>query len=279
MLIRCWGSRGSLPVSSPDCMKFGGDTSCLEIRDDDNRVIIVDAGTGVRRLGQQVAEDNISDIHWFFSHTHLDHIIGFPFFAPLYDPSSKLTIYGHHHPRAHMLELLEKAIRPPYFPIHIRDCKAEVISIEPKNNPLTIGSITIDSIPLSHTGHGLGFKFSSKQGSFVFITDNELGYRHQDGRSYDEYVDFCMGADLLIHDAEYTSEEYATYQGHGHSTLGQAVQLALDAGAKRLGLFHHNCNRTDQEIEGFERDIREYVHHHKADLECFAVSQYMSIDL
>ena len=279
MLIRCWGSRGSLPISGPDSLHFGGDTSCLEVRGDDGTLIIVDAGSGVRRLGQHLASERLTDIHWLFTHTHLDHIMGFPFFMPLHNPRSKITIYDHHHPQAHVLEMLEKAICPPYFPIHIRDCKAKISSCQPHDNPLTIGSITVDSIPLSHTDPGMGFRFSSRGRSCVFLTDNELGYCHDQGRSYEEYVGFCKGADLLIHDAEHTQAEYAQYRGLGHSTVDHALQLALDAGSRRLGLFHHKCDRNDQDILGLEESCRSCVREHNANLECFAVSQYFSIEL
>jgi len=279
MLIRCWGARGSLPISSPDSLQFGGDTSCLEVRGEDNTLVIVDAGTGTRRLGERIAAENMADIHWLFTHTHLDHIMGFPFFMPLHDPRSKITIYDHHHPQAHVLELLEKAICPPYFPIHIRDCKAKIRSLEPESNPVSIQAITVDSIPLSHTGPGLGYRFSTRGRSCVFLTDNELDYCHDHGRSYEDYVNFCKDADLLIHDAEHTQAEYAQYRGLGHSTVDHALQLALDAKVKRLGLFHHKCTRKDQEIVNLERYCRRYAHEQSANLECFAVSQYFNIEL
>ena len=279
MLIRCWGSRGSLPVSHADCIQYGGDTSCLEIRNCDNSVIIVDAGTGARRLGKKLSKESITDIHWLFSHTHYDHIIGFPFFRPLHNAQTHITIYNHFQPHTDILYQIDEAIKPPYFPIRLKDCSATVVAYESAHNPIAIHSLTIDSIALSHTGPGLGFKFASPEKTFVFLTDNELGYRHQHGRAYHEYVEFCSGADLLIHDAEYTADEYQQRRKYGHSTIMQALQLAIDAEVKQLGLFHHNYNRNDVEIAKIENYCNEYVNNKKINLNCLAISQYTSINL
>ena len=278
MLIRCWGSRGSIPVSSPDHVQFGGDTSCLEVREDD-ALIIVDAGTGVRRLGRLLHEEKVETIHWFFSHTHYDHLIGFPFFKPLYDPCVQVWIYEYPQFDNSLLKDIDAAIRPPYFPIQIKDCKSKICSCKVSKNPINIHSLSIDTIPISHTGPGLGFKFQAKGKTCVFLTDNELGYSQGYGVSYSDYVEFCYGADLLIHDAEYTPEEYMFYKGYGHSSISQALQLAIDAHARKFGLFHHNCNRIDREIHELEQYCHEVIYKQNAQTECFAVSQYTRIEL
>lgn len=278
MLIRCWGSRGSIPVSSPDHVQFGGDTSCLEVREEDT-IIIVDAGTGARRLGQLLHREKIHSIHWFFSHTHYDHLIGFPFFQPLFNPRAQITIYEYPQFQNYVLEDIDKAIRPPYFPIQIRDCKSKICSFKVVNHPININSLLIDTIPISHTGPGLGFKFQVNGKTCVFLTDNELGYNHGYGASYSDYVEFCYGADLLIHDAEYTPEEYMFFKGYGHSSISQALQLAIDAHAKKFGFFHHNCNRTDSDIHDLEQYCHEIIYEKKIKIECFAVSQYTRIEL
>ena len=279
MFIRCWGCRGSVPISNAECIQYGGDTSCLEIRDRNNDVIIVDAGTGVRRLGKKLSEENITDIHWFFTHTHYDHIIGFPFFQPLYNSQAHITIYNHLQPRSNIFHQINEAIRPPYFPIRLKDCPATVKPHEPAHNPISIHSFTIETIALSHTGPGIGFKLTSQEKSCVFLTDNELDYCHKHACSYSEYVAFCHGADFLIHDAEYTTEEYARYRQYGHSTVQQSLQLAVDAHVKRLGLFHHNRNRTDEEIEHFERYCNAYTQERAIDLQCVALSQHFALEL
>ena len=280
MRIRCWGSRGSVPVSGREYIKYGGDTTCIEIRDRDAGVVIVDAGTGIRRLGHRLMAEDRYDYHMIFTHAHWDHVMGFPFFKPIYTPRARLRMYRC--PYSKFVEtMLSKVMAPPYFPVPYGQTSAQVSYADDILCSLTfdIGAISVASIPLSHPNTGRGYKFTEDGKTFVFLTDNELQYQHAGGASYDRYLEFAEGADLLMHDAEYTPEEYPSRRRWGHSTYMDALELALDAGVKRLGLFHLNQDRTDGEVDAIVATCREVVDRRGKSLECFAVGADMEFVL
>ncbi len=207
MHIKCWGSRGSIAVSGPDYLKYGGDTTCIEIRAKSGESIIVDAGTGIRRLGNQLVEDNCTVYNFLFTHSHWDHLIGFPFFKPLYLKESQIQIYRCPFPGRFIEEIVNKMMGPPHFPVRYSDLKAKILYVEACPSEFRIGSITVIPISLSHPNGGCGYKFIEDGKSFVFFTDNELGYTHPDGLQPSDYAILCQNADLIFHDAEYTPVE------------------------------------------------------------------------
>lgn len=280
MLIRCWGSRGSVPVSGKEYIRYGGDTTCIEIRNQAGDIIIVDAGTGIRRLGRRLAAEGRYDYHMIFTHAHWDHVMGFPFFKPIYDPRTRLRMYRC--PYSKFVEtMLSKVMAPPYFPVPYGETSARVSYAEDIqcNVAFEIGSLSIQAIPLSHPNTGMGYKFTEGGRSFVFLTDNELQYPHDGGVSYARYLNFVAGADLLLHDAEYTPEEYLERRTWGHSTYIDALELALAGGVKRLGLFHLNQDRTDPEVDEIVAACRQRIEARGASLECFAVGTDMEFAL
>ncbi len=251
MYIKCWGCRGSVPVSGKDYLFYGGDTTCLEIRDLKDNLIIVDGGTGIRELGQKILKEKKQIIHLIFTHVHLDHIIGLPFFAPFYSKDYKIIVYGDPSVQGNTLDLAFKLFSDPFFPIKYHELSAK-LTFNPINSSFKIGDIEIETIPLSHPDRGIGFKFIEKNKKFVFLTDNELGFVHEGGKEFEEYAEFCKGSDLLIHDAEYTKEEYEQKIRWGHSSIDDAVLLAIKSKVKMVGFFHHNQNHSDEQIKDME---------------------------
>lgn len=277
MLIKCWGSRGSIPVSGRDYIKYGGDTTCIEIKGDDGRTIIVDAGTGIRGLGNAIQAEGRRCVDLFFTHVHWDHIFGFPFFRPIYSADFELRI---HCPYSINIEkVLEHQMVAPFFPVTYDKIRASLTYLHDGQQRIKLGNISVEPIPLSHPNGGAGFKFIENGKSFVFITDNELGYVHKGGLSQEAYRDFCAGADLLFHDAEYTESEYKKFRTWGHSWYMSALDLAISARVKRFGLFHFNQERTDREIDEITASCREKIKHERSNLECFGVDCGFSLQL
>jgi phosphoribosyl 1,2-cyclic phosphodiesterase len=279
MFVRCWGARGSIPISGKDFDRYGGDTTCLEVHSNDDQVIIIDAGSGIRRLGNQLINGKHRKLFILFTHIHWDHILGLPFFKPVYSKDFSVHIYGCPFFGNSFKKLLSETMIYPYFPVKFNDLQAKVIYHEVCKKRFSIGSIHVTPIFLSHPNQGIGYKFIEEDTSFVFLTDNELTYTHPGGLDRSEYVEFAKGADLLIHDAEYNEKEYRMTKMWGHTVYTDALELALDARVKRFGLFHHNQNRTDKALDAMVKDCRAIVRKKKRKLSCFAVAQGQEISL
>jgi phosphoribosyl 1,2-cyclic phosphodiesterase len=290
MKIKFWGARGSIPISGEDCAKYGGDTTCVEIRTENNNVIIVDAGSGIRNLGKELLREKTTDITILFTHAHLDHIIGFPFFKPLYLKSTHASIRGCLYSQDAIRKILSGVMDSPYFPVNIEYLKSDITFSGECPDHFDIDTLRVSKIPLNHPNFGVGLKFAEKGKTFVFLTDNEIGFagpssrelafRHENAPPYEEYVRFCAGADLLVHDAEYTPEEYSSrFTGWGHSSYTSALRLAEESKVKRFGLFHHNQDRSDDEIDRMVDDCRSIARRNNPAMECFGVAQGMEITI
>lgn len=279
MLIKCWGARGSIPVSGSRYLKYGGDTPCLEIRTKNGAVLIIDAGTGIRRLGNSLIKEGVTACSLIFTHSHWDHIMGFPFFMPLYSKKTRIEIYGCKTAQGSIRKLLADVMAPPHFPIAFDSIKADLSFNEKCGNTFSFDSMTVEQIALSHPNGGLGFKFTEDGKSFVFLTDNELSFRHHGGLVFQDYLEFSSGANLLIHDAEFTEEEYRKTRKWGHSPYTEALKLAVEAKVERFGLFHHNQERSDEALDTIINSCQSQAEQQSADLECFGVAQDMEIKL
>ncbi len=279
MIIRCYGARGSIPVSGEDYLSYGGDTTCLEIRTRNDEIIIVDAGSGIRRLGNRLLEEGRFDYHVIFTHSHWDHILGFPFFKPIYRKKTTLSLMGCDVAQGNIHKLLTKTMSPPYFPVPFERLEADVRYSGTCRESFQIDSVEVFPIHLSHPNMGLGYKFVENGRTFVFLTDNELGYTHSGGRTFEEYVEFSRGADLLIHDAEYTPEQYRTMKTWGHSTYEEALELAMSARVARFGLFHHNQDRSDTDQERIVRKCVDTLGERKIDMECLSHTQTSEMEI
>jgi len=279
MIIRCYGARGSIAVSGQEYLKYGGDTTCLEIRSKNDEIIIVDAGSGIRRLGNKLLGENRFAYSVIFTHSHLDHIIGFPFFKPVSHERVTIDLLGCPTTQGNIRKLLSRAMGAPLFPVPFEQLKANINYTGECALSFHVDTVEISPINLSHPNVGMGYRFVEDGKKFVFLTDNELGYRHREGRSFDEYVEFSKGADFLIHDAMYTPAQYETTRTWGHSTYMDALNLALAARVKRLGLFHHDHNRDDDELDAIVQACREFIQRKKSQMECFALNQTTELTL
>lgn len=275
MRIRCWGARSSIPVSGPEYLRYGGDTTCLELWNRSGDVIVVDAGSGIRRLGKQLLTEETRRVRMLFTHAHWDHLLGFPFFGPLYRDSWRIEVFGCPCAQSSIKEMISQTMSPPNFPVPLEDVHAEVVFHADCEETFSVGGLSITPTHASHPNKALGYRFEEDGRSLVFLTDNELRYRHEDGGTFDDYVRFCRAADLLIHDAEFTPEEYRHTRAWGHSTYADAAELALAAEVRALGLFHHNQDRSDDQVDEIVAACGELLAARDAGTECFAVHQGM----
>jgi phosphoribosyl 1,2-cyclic phosphodiesterase len=279
MYIKCWGSRGSIPVSGREYLKYGGDTTCLEIRAKSDDIIIIDAGTGIRRLGNQLIKEKRFQFHFIFTHAHWDHVMGFPYFKPLYFKNAQFQMHRCPFHSKFVETMLSKVMAPPNFPVKYSDIKAKMTYIEACPTEFEIGSVKVVPIPLNHPNNGSGYKFIEDGKTFVFLTDNELGYIHPGGLSYSDYMEFSSDADLLIHDAEYTPKEYKIFMDWGHSVYTDVLKLAFEAGVKKLGLFHINQERTDKGMDNIVKTCKKIIAAKARDTKCFAVKCDMKFEI
>ena len=279
MYIRCWGSRGSIPVSGAEYNKYGGDTTCLEIRSTRGDLIVVDAGSGIRLLGNKLHKEKTRTIAHLFTHVHFDHTIGFPFFAPCFSREARITIYGRPFGHSSFKDTLHGVIQAPYFPVDLLTLPASLSFKDIGKRAFSIGPIKITTIPLNHPNGGLGFRFEENDKAFVFLTDNEISDNRPGTLSFADFVEFCTGAELLIHDAEYDVDEYSQFKGWGHSTYQEVVDLGIAAGVKQLGLFHINNRRTDKEMDAIVTKARSLIRKRKTSIKCFGVGCRFEITL
>ena len=284
MKIKIWGCRGSITSPGQNTIRYGGNTTCLEIRSEEGRLFVVDAGSGIRNLGKALQrESTVSEIRFFFTHHHWDHLVGFPFFEPAYLERYVITLCSGPHAQNSLHKYLSHQMEAPYFPVDFRHLKArfnfrcESPKMENGNCPL--GSMECSPFPLNHPNGGHGYKFIEHGKTLIFLTDNELGFKHKGGLTREQYVELCRGADLLLHDAQYTSEEYQHTRGWGHSTYIDAADFAIEADVRRLGLFHHDPDRTDDDLDRQLDFCREHIHQSGSAVECFTCAEGMVIEL
>jgi phosphoribosyl 1,2-cyclic phosphodiesterase len=258
MRLRCWGTRGSIPSPGAHTSRYGGNTTCFEVQFGGQRLIF-DAGSGIRLLGEDLEESG-GDYHQIFlTHFHWDHIQGFPFFRPLYDPSIDLKIVG---PKQHNIDvrsLFAGQMGPIYFPIPFSVVSATMSFEHLSEGTIDVGGVTLHTIRVKHPSCVVGYRIEAGGKRICFIPDNELeGDMYEVEADWrDRLVEFIGGADLLLHDSMFTEEEYPSRTGWGHSTFQQSLALAEEAGVKRLLFFHHDPGRSDSEIDEIVGRLRD----------------------
>ena len=250
MKLTIWGPRGSIPVSGKQYIRYGGDTTCVEIETEAGETVILDAGTGLRALGNKLLDGGRKTFHFLLTHAHWDHILGFPFFKPLYQAGTTIYIHGCTNAQESVRSIFKATMQPPFFPVNLEDVSAELIFDGECPPEIEFCGLHCKSTLLNHPNYGYGFKLTEKDRSIAFFPDNELSFSHPKGRSFDNYTRFVEGVDLLIHDAEYLPEEYEAFsRGWGHSVYLDTVRLAIEAGAKKLLLWHLNQDRADDQVD------------------------------
>ncbi len=255
LTVRFWGVRGSIPSPGPETARHGGNTPCVEVRAGEH-IIVFDLGTGIREFGQSINGPLTASV--FVSHYHYDHLQGLPFFGPIFDPRSRLTIRGPTRNGRTVKEVLSGQMQQPFFPVTAEMVFRAQVEYQAfsAGDRVRVGEATVSSIELNHPGGNLGYRVDLHGRSVVYATDTEHG-TDRDA----QLVQFSKGADLFIYDAMYTDEEYLGGKGSpkigwGHSTFENAVRLAREANVKTLVLFHHDPTRTDDALDELVKQVR-----------------------
>jgi phosphoribosyl 1,2-cyclic phosphodiesterase len=246
-----WGCRGSLPTPGPRTLEFGGNTSCVSVELDEHTLLICDAGTGIHELGRHVDAGDPRSIHVCLTHLHLDHLEGLRFFAPLWRPESEIHVWGPPSPVASLRERIARAFSPPLFPVQLSDVPCSLWFEDAPGGEWQIGPARLLAAPVLHPGPTIGYRIDAGGKTLAYIPDHEPFLGGEDGGRASDWLSgyaVAADADVLVHDAQYTAEEYASRVGWGHSSVDQAVRYARAAGAKRLVLFHHDPLRSDDEL-------------------------------
>jgi phosphoribosyl 1,2-cyclic phosphodiesterase len=258
-------------------IKYGGNTSCIEV-DFGGRVLIIDAGTGIRKLGEELIKRNVTEMDLFITHTHWDHIQGFPFFKPIYNERSKINIIGCAGSYNQIKSILLKQMSYEFFPVRFSDLKSKITFDDSCNNMKLKGKYKGKVIVTNHPIYTLGIRLEDKGKVFVFLTDNELD-SEKPVTKWQEFVEFAKGADYLVHDAQFTEAEYEKTRGWGHSTFEQVMRLAKDANVKNLGFYHHDPDRKDEELERIEKKYKNICKKENLKFKVFAVKEHDEINL
>lgn len=258
MKVRLWGTRGSLPAAGPETIRYGGNTACVEVQGADGTRLVLDAGTGIRRLGATMGPA-AGRVDVLLTHLHMDHLQGLGFFAPLFEPEREVHLWG---PPSTTLDLRSRLARyfsPPLFPVPLRELPCRLVLHDVPVEGFTVGALSIEAALVCHPGPTVGYRISENGRTLAYLPDHEpaLGAREfPSAPDWTSGFDLVAGADLLVHDAQYTLEEYAERVGWGHSALPHALALARLAGVRRLVTFHHDPSHDDRVLDRFLDEAR-----------------------
>jgi phosphoribosyl 1,2-cyclic phosphodiesterase len=278
MRVTFHGVRGSVPAPGPQTSRYGGNTSCVEVQLSDGSTLALDAGTGLRELGKAlVREGRASPVHLFLSHTHWDHVMGLPFFAPLYDKNNHLLVY----PLAN--EAQERFQRNIFddihFPVSVNDIPSKVEFAKPEGEVWRVGSAVVRRIQLNHPGGAQGFRVDDDDGSsMAYLTDNEIGA----GRmvvTVDDLARFSDGVSLLIHDSQYIPADMPHKRGFGHSLVEDVLKLGQYAKPGQLVLFHHDPDRSDDALDQIGADAKKWLAEHAKSVKLAVAHEGLTVAL
>jgi phosphoribosyl 1,2-cyclic phosphodiesterase len=256
---KVWGCRGSLASPGPETVRYGGNTSCLEVVLDDGSCLVLDAGTGARPLGLELASSS-EPIHLLLTHLHLDHLEGLGFFLPIWDSRNEVHIWGPPSPVRSLGERIARYLSPPLFPIHLTDIPARLVFHDVPDEPWEIGAARIRAESVSHPGPTVGYRIEADGAVLAYIPDHEPALGNDLASLTSDWIsgwDIAQEADILFHDSQYFESEYAERVGWGHSSVAETVAFARLAGVERLILFHHDPLHTDGDLLRVEARARE----------------------
>jgi phosphoribosyl 1,2-cyclic phosphodiesterase len=256
--VRIWGCRGSIAAPGPRTVRYGGNTSCVEVRLADGSLLMLDVGTGSRLLGAQLVEDPPTVIHLLLTHLHVDHLEGLGFFEPIWSPDTELHIYGPRSPVASLDQRIATYFSPPLFPVHLNDVPARVMFHDAEGEWM-IGGARVSAEPILHPGPTVGYRIEEEDRILAYLTDHEPALGTDLARAAPEWISgssLAFGADVLLHDCQYTDEEYLAKVGWGHTSVSQVAMFAEKAKVDRLLLFHHDPMRDDAQIDEMVRAVR-----------------------
>jgi len=252
--VRFWGTRGSLATPGRATARYGGNTSSVEVRADDGQVLVLDAGTGIRPLGAAIGAVRRVDV--LLSHLHMDHIQGLGFFAPLFDPTVAVHLWGPAASDADLRYRLARYLSPPLFPVHLRDLTNLGVHALPAG-PFEVGAFRVLASRTCHPGLTVGFRVEADGHALAYLSDHEPALGHSGfpcGIEWTSGYELARDVDLLVHDGQYTLEEYSSHVGWGHSAVDHAIEFARLASVRRLVLFHHDPAHDDDAIDRLTAD-------------------------
>jgi phosphoribosyl 1,2-cyclic phosphodiesterase len=255
MRLKIWGCRGSVPTPGPETVHFGGNTSCVEVSLDGGGVLVLDAGTGIIRLGIELLERGVRRVNLLLTHLHLDHLEGLRFFAPLWHEEVTLDVWGPPSPLLSLRERIARSFSPPLFPIDLREVPASVKFRDVPREPWTVNGASLAADLVVHPGPTVGYRINDGRTSFAYLPDHEPALAGAiEGRPMEwlSGASIADGVDLLIHDAQYFEDEYEERIGWGHSSVADAVAFTHAVDARRLVLFHHEPRHADGSLARLE---------------------------
>ena len=278
MLITFYGVRGSIAAPGPLTIKYGGNTSCVHVRLNSGENLIFDAGTGIRRLGHEMVRHS-EPILLLLSHGHWDHIQGYPFFEPIYQPDREIVVFQGVEGNTAALAAILEQMDGSNFPVHAGDLPSLIYTIDEVEKYLNNKPFRTERKDLNHPGGGHAYRIEEDGVSFAYITDNELYPQDNPQTTYDEWVEYCRGVDLLIHDAQYIENDMPAKHGWGHSLISQVRQLAVDAQVKNIAMYHHDPERTDAELDEISIESANYFKSNNSTIGSYIAAEGLTFEL
>ena len=260
MRVTIWGCRGSIPSPGPETVNYGGNTSCIEVALENGAVFVLDAGTGIRELGNDLQQRGTERIHLLLTHLHLDHLEGLRFFAPLFDERVTIDMWGPRSPVESLRARIRRSFSPPLFPIDLREIPAQLTFHDVPKEPWSLEGAMLTSALVMHPGPTVAYRIEADGVTVAYVPDHEpalTGNFAERPRDWIPGGSVAGGADLLLHDAQYFADEYAERVGWGHSSVEDAVAYARAVGARRLVLFHHDPRHADRLLELLQAQAEE----------------------
>ncbi len=249
MKIKVLGTRGSIPTPGKETIKYGGNTTCIDLTINSGKKIIIDAGSGIRLLSKEIISKKINHIDLFLTHSHWDHIQGFPFFVPIYNPNFSIKIFAASPTYEKLVDILKGQMKHLYYPVPFRKIGAKIEFEKIRKSGISIDGVKISSILTNHPLDTHAFKFEENGKTFVFMSDNELDHQDIATVPYEKHLNFVNNADILFHDAQYEKPEIDKHKGWGHSSWEQTVSFAKEAKIKMLYLTHYDPSKKDKQID------------------------------